>query len=153
MIFIWFWDGLSHTVCYCDVLFVFIATWPWWWWSMIVVDCWWACWMMWKKRKSNNIITTSASTFFSRTVISMLFKSTNIAVVLAAFLPGSFAFVPSNRPYHATARKSSLSMSSALIVQNKGGGHGELGKIPLRWYFCRLWDVVEYHVLISHKKN
>jgi len=25
----------------------------------------------------------------------------------------------------------SLSMSSALIVQNKGGGHGELGKPPM----------------------
>ena len=27
--------------------------------------------------------------------------------------------------------KSSLCMSAALIVQNKGGGHGELGKITL----------------------
>ena len=90
------------------------------------------------KEERKTINTTSPSTFFSGTVISMLFKSTNIAVVLAAFLPGSFAFVPSNRPYHATARKSSLSMSSALIVQNKGGGHGELGKTPLGYYFCRL---------------
>ncbi len=56
-------------------------------------------------------------------------KNTNIAAVLAVLLSGSAsAFAPSNRPSHVAARKSSLSMSAALIVQNKGGGHGELGK-------------------------
>lgn len=59
----------------------------------------------------------------------MMFKITSFAVVLTALHSGSvFAFAPSNRPYHAAARKSSLSMSAALIVQNKGGGHGEIGK-------------------------
>jgi nucleoside-diphosphate-sugar epimerase len=56
-------------------------------------------------------------------------------VVLAALLSGvaSAAFVGSNTNIrHSTVAASSesrtsLSMSAALIVQNKGGGHGELG--------------------------
>eukprot|EP00550_Attheya_septentrionalis_P007764 CAMPEP_0198282354 /NCGR_PEP_ID=MMETSP1449-20131203/2191_1 /TAXON_ID=420275 /ORGANISM="Attheya septentrionalis, Strain CCMP2084" /LENGTH=380 /DNA_ID=CAMNT_0043978595 /DNA_START=10 /DNA_END=1152 /DNA_ORIENTATION=+ len=55
-------------------------------------------------------------------------------VVLAALLSGvaSAAFVGSNTIRHSTVAASlesrtSLSMSAALIVQNKGGGHGELG--------------------------
>ena len=40
------------------------------------------------------------------------------------------AFVAPWRPRGAGSQcESSLSMSSALIVQNKGGGHGELGKM------------------------
>lgn len=57
-------------------------------------------------------------------------KSINFSAVLAVLIAGSnsaYGFAPSARPSHAAARKSSLSMSSALIVQNKGGGHGELG--------------------------
>mmetsp|Transcript_20889 Transcript_20889/g.31378 ORF Transcript_20889/g.31378 Transcript_20889/m.31378 type:complete len:403 (-) Transcript_20889:318-1526(-) len=58
----------------------------------------------------------------------MMSKNTNFAAILAVLLSGpASAFAPSNRPSHAAARKSSLSMSAALIVQNKGGGHGELG--------------------------
>ena len=64
---------------------------------------------------------------------TMIFKHMNIAALLAVLLSAkssvsAFGFIPSNRPSHAAARKSSLSMSSALIVQNKGGGHGEIGK-------------------------
>jgi nucleoside-diphosphate-sugar epimerase len=49
-------------------------------------------------------------------------------LVSAALLStGVSAFSPSFRPNAGVRSKSSLSMSAALIVQNKGGGHGELG--------------------------
>ena len=51
----------------------------------------------------------------------------SVAVVSFLLAAPSAAFVPSSRPSRAAARKSSLNMSAALIVQNKGGGHGELG--------------------------
>lgn len=53
-----------------------------------------------------------------------------LSAVLASLLSSSAsAFVVSNRYGVWNTRRvgSSLSMSSALIVQNKGGGHGELG--------------------------
>ena len=54
----------------------------------------------------------------------MMFK--NLFLAVAFLSAGSSAFVV---PRTATSeRTSSLSMASALIVQNKGGGHGELGK-------------------------
>lgn len=57
-----------------------------------------------------------------------MFGKSSYAAVMALFLSGSVvAFMPSSRPSHSAARKSSLSMSAALIVQNKGGGHGEIG--------------------------
>jgi hypothetical protein len=46
-----------------------------------------------------------------------------------ALLSCVYGFAPSSR-YNAR-RGSSLSMSAALIVQNKGGGHGELGTLLL----------------------
>ena len=50
----------------------------------------------------------------------------NFFLAVGFLSAGSSAFVV---PRTATSQsKSSLSMSSALIVQNKGGGHGELGK-------------------------
>eukprot|EP00978_Attheya_sp_CCMP212_P038859 scaffold196787_cov28-Attheya_sp.AAC.1 len=70
-------------------------------------------------------------------------------VVLVALLSGvaSAAFVGSNTFRHSTAAaassesRTSLSMSAALIVQNKGGGHGELGTCPsctnLQWSFTQ----------------
>ena len=62
----------------------------------------------------------------------MMFGKSSYAAVMALFLSGSVvAFMPSSRPSHSAARKSSLSMSAALIVQNKGGGHGEIGKFIL----------------------
>jgi len=58
---------------------------------------------------------------FSRSTLSTV-------TAVAAILSGCGAFAPSNLPFHRTAASSSsLSMSAALIVQNKGGGHGELG--------------------------
>jgi nucleoside-diphosphate-sugar epimerase len=62
----------------------------------------------------------------------MMSKSIDFAAVLAVLLSGSAsAFAPSNRSSHAASAavrgETSLSMSAALIVQNKGGGHGELG--------------------------
>jgi hypothetical protein len=58
----------------------------------------------------------------------MISKNVSFSVVLAVLLSAPVvAFMPSNRPSHVAAKKSSLSMSAALIVQNKGGGHGELG--------------------------
>ena len=39
----------------------------------------------------------------------------------------TLAFVAPRGAHHASTTSTSLSMSSALIVQNKGGGHGELG--------------------------
>lgn len=75
-----------------------------------------------------------------------------MAVVLLA--SDASAFMPSSRPSHAASKASSsaLSMSAALIVQNKGGGHGEIGTlvslmqmscllyvVGLRVYMC-VWD-------------
>ena len=78
----------------------------------------------------------------------MLFnKSSNIAVIAALLACPASAFIPSNRPSHAAARKSSLSMSAALIVQNKGGGHGELGTLDTlsETYLC-----LKHHTSISN---
>eukprot|EP00532_Pseudo-nitzschia_australis_P017529 CAMPEP_0168266994 /NCGR_PEP_ID=MMETSP0141_2-20121125/12847_1 /TAXON_ID=44445 /ORGANISM="Pseudo-nitzschia australis, Strain 10249 10 AB" /LENGTH=374 /DNA_ID=CAMNT_0008207123 /DNA_START=128 /DNA_END=1249 /DNA_ORIENTATION=+ len=46
-----------------------------------------------------------------------------------AFAGCAAAFAPANSPLStsAQAKSTSLSMAKALIVQNKGGGHGELG--------------------------
>jgi hypothetical protein len=55
----------------------------------------------------------------------MMSRNLSFSAVLAVLLSTpAAAFAPSSR----LARKSSLSMSAALIVQNKGGGHGELGE-------------------------
>lgn len=44
---------------------------------------------------------------------------------------GVGAFAPANKLKSNNVRSTSnLQMSAALIVQNKGGGHGELGKFP-----------------------
>jgi len=51
----------------------------------------------------------------------------SLAIVLYLFA-GAVAFVPSTPVKSHVARSSNLHMSSALIIQNKGGGHGELGK-------------------------
>ena len=48
-----------------------------------------------------------------------------VALLLRAHATEAFGVLP----LRAARTKSSLSMSSALIVQNKGGGHGELGKV------------------------
>ena len=52
-----------------------------------------------------------------------------IAILLATGASTSaFSFRGSLPTHHVTSRpQTSLSMSAALIVQNKGGGHGELG--------------------------
>jgi len=47
-----------------------------------------------------------------------------VATLLSAF--SASAFVPAGRPFGRSGT-TSLDMSAALIVQNKGGGHGELG--------------------------
>jgi hypothetical protein len=52
-----------------------------------------------------------------------------VSAALLSSTAGVSAFTPSFRPNAGIRSKSSLSMSAALIVQNKGGGHGELGKI------------------------
>jgi len=60
----------------------------------------------------------------------MMTKATSLTAILAALLASSSdAFIGSNRVSNAASTKasSSLYMSAALIVQNKGGGHGELG--------------------------
>lgn len=60
----------------------------------------------------------------------MMSKNVSFSAVMAVLLSApAAAFMPSSRPSHIAARKSSLSMSAALIVQNKGGGHGELGTL------------------------
>eukprot|EP00560_Eucampia_antarctica_P005605 CAMPEP_0197832508 /NCGR_PEP_ID=MMETSP1437-20131217/15113_1 /TAXON_ID=49252 ORGANISM="Eucampia antarctica, Strain CCMP1452" /NCGR_SAMPLE_ID=MMETSP1437 /ASSEMBLY_ACC=CAM_ASM_001096 /LENGTH=401 /DNA_ID=CAMNT_0043435923 /DNA_START=47 /DNA_END=1252 /DNA_ORIENTATION=+ len=59
-----------------------------------------------------------------------MIKSSSLSIILAAFLSTSAsAFGISNHYGSQTIKRagSSLSMSSALIIQNKGGGHGELG--------------------------
>jgi len=63
-----------------------------------------------------------------------MLKNVSFSALMAVLLASdATAFMPSSRPSHATAASkasfssSSLSMSAALIVQNKGGGHGELG--------------------------
>lgn len=62
---------------------------------------------------------------FSRSTLS---TATTVAVIVSGCSMTTMAFAPSNLPFHHTAASSSsLSMSAALIVQNKGGGHGELG--------------------------
>ena len=50
-----------------------------------------------------------------------------IAFVCLAASTSALAFAPRLPGGRATAGTTSLSMSAALIVQNKGGGHGELG--------------------------
>jgi hypothetical protein len=52
----------------------------------------------------------------------MIARAAFVAGLLSATVSG---FVPNLRSF--VRSKSSLSMSAALIVQNKGGGHGELG--------------------------
>ena len=60
----------------------------------------------------------------------MMSKNVSFSAVMAVLLSApAAAFMPSSRPSHSAVRKSSLSMSAALIVQNKGGGHGELGTL------------------------
>lgn len=55
-------------------------------------------------------------------------NSSSIALGLLLASASTSAFTLSNRPSSShAATKTALSMSSALIVQNKGGGHGELG--------------------------
>lgn len=49
-----------------------------------------------------------------------------VVAILALCVSPTRAFMPSSTR-QAASRRSFLSMSSALIVQNKGGGHGELG--------------------------
>lgn len=52
----------------------------------------------------------------------------NFALISATLLVNNAqAFAPSKPA--ALHPSTSLSMSAALIVQNKGGGHGELGKL------------------------
>lgn len=62
----------------------------------------------------------------------MVSKVTYIQAVTAILFSVNHAsaFLPSHVPSRGTrvSGKSSLHMSAALIVQNKGGGHGELGK-------------------------
>jgi len=58
---------------------------------------------------------------FSRSTLSTV---TAVAAILSST---TTAFAPSNLPFHHAVSSSALSMSAALIVQNKGGGHGELG--------------------------
>ena len=61
------------------------------------------------------------------------------------------AFTSPFRTNVGTRSKSSLSMSAALIVQNKGGGHGELGKY-LSQYLRRKWFLSAY-ALVSYEKD
>lgn len=57
-----------------------------------------------------------------------LFRSAVAVAVAVAFLSVcTTGFMQT--PNVGLRTRSSLSMSAALIVQNKGGGHGELGKI------------------------
>lgn len=58
-------------------------------------------------------------------MFSSFFHVAAIAVLAMNRSTLSFAFMASST--RSANRKSFLSMSSALIVQNKGGGHGELG--------------------------
>jgi hypothetical protein len=63
------------------------------------------------------------------TISKMMSRNVSLSAILATLLAApAAAFMPSSRPSHSAATKSSLSMSAALIVQNKGGGHGELGE-------------------------
>ena len=56
-------------------------------------------------------------------------RALTFALTLASALNGpALAFAPSNKCSHVSGPKTALSMSAALIVQNKGGGHGELGR-------------------------
>ena len=60
-------------------------------------------------------------------------QALTLALALATVLCGpALAFAPSNKCSHSSGQKTALSMSAALIVQNKGGGHGELGRIFLK---------------------
>ena len=55
----------------------------------------------------------------------MMIHSVVIGAALALQGVAGFGVFSSQK---TTRKTSSLSMSSALIVQNKGGGHGELGE-------------------------
>ena len=44
------------------------------------------------------------------------------------FLSPTFAFTSSYSRHGSLRSETNLHMSAALIVQNKGGGHGELGR-------------------------
>ena len=60
------------------------------------------------------------------------------AIVVGLLSVSVTGFAPSHQSYARV--RSSLSMSSALIVQNKGGGHGELGKIVSRTQFGMMYS-------------
>jgi hypothetical protein len=60
------------------------------------------------------------------TTIMMMMQTAIIAVALCLLSSPALGFAPNHGSHFQ--RTSSLSMSAnALIVQNKGGGHGELG--------------------------
>lgn len=61
----------------------------------------------------------------SQKSLAAMFK---LALAVLILSQTALGFAPSNSRCHATTRsRTSLCMSSAIIVQNKGGGHGELG--------------------------
>ena len=51
-----------------------------------------------------------------------------VIALAVALEVGVEAFAPADPLKNHVRSTSSLQMSAALIVQNKGGGHGELGK-------------------------
>ena len=56
----------------------------------------------------------------------MLFSQALATATL--FLSPTFAFTSSYSRHGSLKSETNLHMSAALIVQNKGGGHGELGE-------------------------
>lgn len=99
---------------------------------------------VWKAHNPTDVIGGTTSSRYLFIFAAAMMMSTVRAAVLAALLSVTHGFAPiasSN-----VRRGSSLSMSAALIVQNKGGGHGELGT---SW--CLV--VVGYFLLPSHSHS
>jgi hypothetical protein len=71
-----------------------------------------------RNRKIHSFVGVQEMMFLSRILISTALLSAGVS-----------AFTPSYRSNAGVRSKTDLHMSAALIVQNKGGGHGELGEL------------------------
>jgi hypothetical protein len=71
-----------------------------------------------RNRKIHSFVGVQEMMILSRILISTALLSAGVS-----------AFTPSYRSNAGVRSKTDLHMSAALIVQNKGGGHGELGEL------------------------
>ena len=78
------------------------------------------------KKINRRSIPDSLWTFLNLLIWKMFDSRVLFSAALLA--SGASSFTPSLRSNAGQRSKTNLHMSAALIVQNKGGGHGELGK-------------------------